>query len=201
MLKITSYLIVLLSVSIPLLFTQNLKADSNGLYGIRGAGLVTCSIYNQEREIQSQVYHMLASWMDGYITATNQHSKDTYDIASFESTEFLAALVHEHCKMHPETIVFSIVSSLTRQFSKNKLDSPSKKIEIVIGDRHVLLYQEVIVRMLKKLSQLGFYQGEFKTEFNLSVQKAIQAYQTSINFKATGFPDQLTLWRLFFQSE
>jgi len=140
---------------------------------------------------------MLASWMDGYITARNQYAKNTYDIASFESTEFLAALLNEHCKKNPDVIVFSVIQSLTDQFSKNKIKNHSRKVAVVVGERSVLLYQEVIKRIQKKLNQEGFYQGEIKTVFNLQTEKAVKAYQTSIGFKPTGFPDQLTLWRLF----
>ena len=181
-----------------LLFIQSaLAADDKGQYGVRGAGLVSCFIFEKERELRSQTYHMIAAWMDGYITARNEYADDTYDTASFESTELISALVSEHCKKHPETSVFTVVNALIKQIAENRLRSPSQKTEIAIDDRKVLLYEEAVRRMLEKLTKDGFYNGEINNIYSPQAQEAIQAFQKSIGLKPTGFPDQLTLWRLF----
>jgi len=183
-----------------LLLTQAATADDvKGQYGVRGAALASCSIYEKERAARSPVYRMIASWMDGYITATNQHVDDTYDTASFESTELLTALVSEHCKKNPETPVFAVVNSLIKQFAKNRLRSPSKKIEIVIGPRRTLLYEKVVMRVQEKLAKRGFYSGAISHIYDENVQLAMRAFQSSIKLQPTGFPDQLTLWRLFYE--
>lgn len=194
-------LVNILVVSGLLLAQVATASDDKGQYGVRGAALVSCSIYEKEREARSPVYRMVASWMDGYITARNQYESDTYDTASFESTELLAALVSEHCKKHPETLVFTVVNSLVTQFAKNRLRLPSKKIEIMIGDRKVLLYEEVVRRMLEKLSVGGFYDGKINSVYGPQAQTAMQAFQKSIELQPTGFPDQLTLWRLFNENQ
>ena len=172
-------------------------ADDKGQYGVRGAALVSCSIFEKEREARSEVYRVLAAWMDGYITGTNQHADGTYDTASFESTELLTALISEHCKKHPETPVFAVLKSLVGEFAKNRLRAPSRKIEIVIGDRRVLLYEEVVKRVKRKLAKAGFYVGDINSAYGPQIQEAMQAFQESIALQPTGFPDQLTLWRLF----
>ena len=172
-------------------------ADARGQYGVRGAALVSCAIYERERAARSDIYNMIGSWMDGYITGINQHADDTYDIASFESTELLAALVSEHCKKHPETPVFAVLKSLVAQFAKNRLRAPSKKVEIAVGDRKVPLYEEVVRRVQEKLAEAGYYRGEIDGTYSVQIQEAMQAYQKSIELWPTGFPDQLTLWQLF----
>ena len=135
--------------------------------------------------------------MDGYITGVNQHADDTYDTASYESTELLAALISEHCKKHPETPVFAVLKSLVGEFAKNRLRAPSRKVEIVIGDRRALLYEEVVKRVQEKLAEGGYYDGDINSVYGPRIQEAMQAFQESIEFQPTGFPDQLTLWRLF----
>jgi len=173
-------------------------ADAKGQYGVRGAALVPCSIYERERATESELYRMIASWMDGYITAISQHVPDTYDAASFESTELITALVSESCKKNPQTSVFVVVNSLMELIAVNRLQKKSQKIDIAIGEYNVLLYKEVVRRIKEKLLEAGYYNGEVNEMFDADAEKAMQAYQESIEFEPTGFPDQLTLYRLFY---
>lgn len=172
-------------------------ADAKGQFGVRGAGLVSCGLYVKAREARSEVYDVVAGWMDGYITGVNQYADDTYDAASFEGTELLAAMVNEYCKKHPDTPVFPVVNSLVKQFLKNRLTSPSHKITIAINDRKVSLYREVVRRVQRRLAAGGFYQGPIDGTYGTKVETGMKAFQKSIKLKPTGFPDQLTLWRLF----
>lgn len=172
-------------------------ADSQGQFGVRGAGLVSCALYVKAREARSEVYEVVAGWMDGYITGVNQYADNTYDVASFESTELLAAMVNEYCKKHADTPVFPVVNSLVKRFLKNRLTSPSHKITIDIDNRKVSLYREVVRRLQRQLAAGGFYDGPINGTYGKKVENGMAAFQKSINLKPTGFPDQLTLWRLF----
>jgi len=180
-----------------LLLAQGVTAaDDKGQFGVRGAGLVKCAVYDSERDARSQIYQIVAAWIDGYITGSNQHADDTYDIVSFESTELLAAIVSENCKKNPEAPVFAVLRAVVAQAGKNRLRAPSKKVEVAIGERKVLLYEEVLRRVQQKLASAGFYRGPIDGIYSATTQKAMQAYQTSAKLQPTGFPDQATLWRL-----
>ncbi|MGY5453488.1 peptidoglycan-binding domain-containing protein [Agarivorans sp. MS3-6] len=172
-------------------------ADINGHFGVRGAGLVSCNLYQAERKAKSTAYHVIAAWMDGYITASNQYALDVYDVASFESTELIASIVNEHCVKHPEAIVFSVVNSLIKQLSLTSIKTASNKVVINAENREVLLYEELIVRMLSELASIGFYHGDINSEFNNEAENSIKKFQSSVGLNPTGFPDQITLWRLF----
>jgi putative peptidoglycan binding protein len=171
-------------------------ADGKGQFGVRGAGLVTCAIYERERAARSPAYQVIAGWMDGYVTGTNQHAPDTYDVASFESTEMLAAVVSERCKKNPDVPVFVVLRALMEQAGKERLRAPSRKIEVAVGERKVLLYEEVLRRIQVKLAAGGFYRGRIDGTYDAKTRQAMQAYQTSVKLQPTGFPDQVTLWRL-----
>jgi hypothetical protein len=171
-------------------------ADDKGQFGVRGAGLVKCSVYESEREARTQIYQLVGAWMDGYITGSNQHAGDTYDILSFESTEMLAAVVGENCRKNPDATVFAVLRAVVAQASKSRLRTPSTKVEVAIGERKVLLYEEVLKRAQQKLAAAGFYRGAIDGTYNAGTQKAMQAFQTSAKLQPTGFPDQVTLWRL-----
>jgi hypothetical protein len=171
-------------------------ADDKGQFGVRGAGLIKCTAYESEREARSQIYHIVAAWIDGYITGSNQHADDTYDIVSFESTELLAAIVSENCRKNPESPVFAVLRAVVAQAGKSRLREPSKKVEVAIGERKVLLYEEVLRRVQQKLAAAGFYRGPIDGTYGATTRKALQAYQSSAKLQPTGFPDQVTLWRL-----
>jgi hypothetical protein len=173
-------------------------ADDKGQFGVRGAGLVKCAVFESEREARSQIYQIVGAWMDGYITGSNQHADDTYDMLSFESTEMLAAVVSENCKKNPEAAVFAVLRAVVAQAGKNRLRAPSKKVELAVGERKVLLYEEVLRRMQQKLAAAGFYRGPIDGKYDAATQKALQAFQTSAQLQPTGFPDQVTLWRLLY---
>jgi Putative peptidoglycan binding domain len=172
-------------------------ADDMSEFAIRGAGLVPCEVYNRERDARSTAYNVIASWMDGYITGVNQYARDTYDVASFETTELYAALVSEYCKKHPQTPVFAVINSLVKQDWNDRLRAPSQKVEVAIGGEKVFLYEEAIKKIQEKLKSRGYYRDGITGSYGPSVQDAMKAYQKSLRFKPTGFPDQATLWRLF----
>lgn len=174
-------------------------ADNSGNFAVRGAGLVTCELYQRERQAQSAAYLVTAAWVDGYITATNQHMADTYDVASFESTELLAEVLAAHCADHPQDRVFPVVNNLLEKLYQDRLRKRSHKQAVTADGRSVELYEETIRRVQRALAQRNFYQGPVSGRFNQDTRAAVQAFQRSVNFRDTGFPDQVTLWRLLRQ--
>jgi len=172
-------------------------AGQKGQYGIRGAGLVSCQIYNQQRKARSRAYDVIGGWMDGYIAGINQYAGDTYDAAPFETTELYAALVGEYCEKHPETPIFTVLNSLVKYHWKDRLRAPSPKVEVAVGEQKVMLYAGVIRQIQQRLSKRGFYHGKVTDFYGPAVQKAMGAFQGSIHFKPTGFPDEASLWKLF----
>ena len=175
---------------------EAVAADEKGQFGVRGAGLITCAIYEKEREAQSEVYLITAAWIDGYITGINQHLPATYDIMSFETTELLTAILAKHCKKNPADTVFSVLRNLFAKLHQDRLQFHSNKTEIILGYREVSLYVEVLKRIQNKLYSAGFYKGDIDGTYNPSTIKAMKEFQRSVEFNPTGFPDQITLWRL-----
>lgn len=180
-----------------ILCNSALAADKKGQFAIRGGGLLTCDIYLYEKTLKSQLYFMTAAWIDGYISASNQFMLDTYDIMSFEKTELLTAVIGEHCKKNPSDTIFAVINNLNGKLKSDRLINKSEKRDIIAGERKITLYIKTLTNMQKVLSELGYYSGEINADYNESTIKALKAYQESINFEVTGFPDQMTLWRLF----
>lgn len=171
-------------------------ADKYGQFGVRGAGLISCAVYVNERKAQADVYLMTAAWIDGYITATNENRVNTYDILSFETTELLTEVINKHCQNNPNDVIFTVIKSLFIKLQKDRLQLNSKKIGVSIGHREVFLYESTIKKIQQRLHSLGFYKGKIDSSFGKLMIESLKQYQLSIRFHPTGFPDQATLWHL-----
>ena len=172
-------------------------ADGNGQFALRGAGLLPCSVITRERAARSELYRLAAAWADGYLTGINQHRDGTYDAVSFESTELLMAVVAEHCQGHPNDPLFGVLNSIFKKLAPDRLQQKSPKLEIANGQLRTSLYASVLMRIQGLLASHGHYAGEITGKYDDGTIAALKAYQSSIGFEPTGFPDQATLWRLF----
>ena len=176
--------------------TLSFGADAKGQYSIRGVGLITCAIFIQERLAQEEVYLVTAAWLDGYITGLNQASDDTYDVLSFEGSELLMQIIERHCRENPNDTVFAVMNSLLRKLHDDRLPELARKLPIEMGENRVQLYTTVIERVQTALAARGLYSGEIDGVYSEPTARAMQRFQETQKLKATGFPDQLTLWRL-----
>lgn len=173
-------------------------ADEDGRYSVRGAGLLSCETFSAERAAQSSAYQMIGGWLDGYITALNANRPETYDIASFESTEVLARILDRHCQSHPKQRLFSVVNAVTSQLHAQRISTASPRQRVVIGDYSTELYNETVTRMQLALVEQGLMLLAAVTgQFDKPTAIALAGYQRKIEFEPTGFPDQATLWVLF----
>ena len=176
-------------------------ADANNAYSIRGAGMITCETYAQAREKKDNLYFMVGGWLDGYVTGVNQFAPDTYDSLSFESTELVARLLDGHCKARPQDRIFAVTAAILRKFHGERLRERSDRVKVQAGEREFSIYAEVLSRAQRKLAELGYYQGDPEPQFGDKTREALTAFQEKSNIKATGVPDQVTLWRLFRQPD
>ena len=187
------HLLLALAAALP---GSALAADAEGQFALRGAALVPCSLYAQEHEARGDVYKIVASWVDGYVTGINQYLDDNYDLLPFETTELILEIVDRHCQTHPNDPVFGVVNGLFEKLKKQRLAHRSEKITVAKGGFQDRLYVELVKRVQSRLSKAGLYKGTVDGSFNEETSHAIAAYQESIGFQPTGFPDQATLWRL-----
>ena len=185
-------LILALSTVSPALWA----ADDQGDFSIRGAGLVDCKAYVKERAEKSPAYLMMGGWIDGYLTATNQYRQQTYDIAPYQTTELLTRIIDNHCQQNPDDRLFSVVNTIVAKLLPNRIIEGQKRVQISVGDRTTTLYPDTIRKLQSRLIEAGLMKGSTTGEYDPATKAAVQAYQESIDFTPTGFPDQATLWRL-----
>ncbi|MBN4079530.1 peptidoglycan-binding protein [Beggiatoa alba] len=173
-----------------------LAADVTGSFSIKGAGLLNCKTFVKEREERSNVYYMIGGWLDGFISAHNKYVEGTYDITTFETSELLAKVIDNHCRANPKDRLYPVVNSIIAKFVPHRIQTSSPKIDIHAGKRKTRLYQETLRRVQAELKERGYFNGKIDGVYNNSMIDAIKAFQASLKFEQTGFPDQTTLWRL-----
>lgn len=188
--------IALLSLLIFMLPQAAVASDQKGQFAIRGAGLISCAMYAREHNARGDVYKIVSSWIDGYITGINQFAPDTYDWLSFETTELLLEIIDHHCEKNPTDPVFGVLENLLEKLKDGRLSKKSEKVTISVDKFEAKHYVELIRRIQRKLKQGGFYRGDINGKFTQQTSRAVGDFQKSIGFKPTGFPDQTTLWRL-----
>ncbi len=171
-------------------------ADQNGLFAIRGAGLLTCHTFVQEREAASDAYVMIGGWLDGYVTAINELSLETFDVVPYVSTELLTVLINRHCKDNATDIVFAVTNNLLAKLFDERLKSSSAYVDVRVGLYQMRLYTDTIERIQTSLAGKGLLDIEATGQWNLATQNALAKYQESVGMNGTGFPDQATLWSL-----
>ncbi|GMR22524.1 MAG: hypothetical protein BMS9Abin37_0880 [Acidobacteriota bacterium] len=172
-------------------------ADKDGLFSIRGAGLLTCQTFVQEREAASDAYVMIGGWLDGYVTALNELSLETFDVVPYESTELLTILINRHCKDNPTDLLFAVTNNLLARLFDDRLKISSPHVDIRVELDQTRLYTDTIVRIQASLATKGLLDDEATGQWSIATQNALAEYQKSIGMNSsTGFPDQATLWSL-----
>jgi hypothetical protein len=109
----------------------------------------------------------------------------------------LLSILDRHCRENPTDAVFGVLTSLfEKKLWQDRVAVKSDKVDVVVGEREVRLYVHLIERVQDALRTAGWYAGPVDGAFSPMTEAAVKRYQSSIGFEATGFPDQLTLWRL-----
>ena len=92
-------------------------ADKDGEFALKGIGRLNCKQFVENRNQKSNRYFQFGGWIEGYITAFNQLTPETFDLLSFETTEFLAWMIAQHCSQNPDERVADVVAAMVRKLA------------------------------------------------------------------------------------
>jgi hypothetical protein len=174
-------------------------AASKGEFGIKGIGASDCAAAVREYKAGTPNAMMYGGWLYGYMTALNQSTPDTFDLATWQDLNTLSNFLIEYCAKNPRMSFAQAVFNMTNALKPMRLKTMSQPIRFRKNDKEFVLYGEVITRMGQALSAKGFYKGRVadKPVFTDEMSRALTQFQTRNKLPATGEPDQFTLYRLF----
>jgi hypothetical protein len=86
-----------------------------------GAGALSCGVWLQHAQTTDAYHVVMASWIDGYLTAANERRSETSQNASLgqniEGTGF-DAWISRYCQANPQAPLFRAASALFFDLSK-----------------------------------------------------------------------------------
>jgi Putative peptidoglycan binding domain len=171
-------------------------ADSSGHFAPRGVGLTTCEQFLQALEERQESILLAGGWLEGYMSAINQLMPNTFDIAPWQNTDTIFALVKTNCERNRDQRFFDIVIAMIRFLEENRLQEQSNRVLAEADDQRVIVYEEVMRDVQQRLIDKGLLQGNADGQFGAKTMAALQEFQKKENMPVTGLPDQMTLWRL-----
>lgn len=173
-------------------------ADKDGKFAALGAGVASCSRFLEAREARSSEYFLFGGWIDGYLSAQNQTATETYSLVPWQSVDLLASSLADYCRTHPEEPFLRAVTSMAAALRPQRLEVSSERISVTVGQLKQDFFRETLRRMQMRLAELGYFKGEVNGDFGKDSAAALGAFQRDQNIAISGFPDQLTLFRLFY---
>jgi hypothetical protein len=172
-------------------------ADRTGKFAALGAGVATCGRFLEARDAKNKEYFMLGGWVDGYLTARNQTDPDTFTLVPWQSTDMLAGLLAQYCRKHPEVAFMRATMIMAEALRPHRLKEASERVTVSTDSSPHKFFRETVVRIQQKLAKAGYYKGPTSGEFDQSTAAALKRFQHDKSIAVSGFPDQLTLLRLF----
>lgn len=190
--KISTLIVILLIIFFPTAHA----ADSKGAFAVKGAGISTCSRFLEAAKKQDNVYYVYGGWIEGYLTASNQHLDKTFDLAPWQSTQLMLKIVESICQNNPEKQFHHILATVASDMTKQRIDEGGKFVDID-GKRSYVYQEEVIRRMKQALKNKGFFSGPIDGTYDDKLRSSVKDFQKTINQTQSGLPDQGTLYQLF----
>lgn len=175
-------------------------ATDKGEFGIKGIGATDCATLVREYKAGSPNAMMYGGWLYGYITAMNQVTPDTFDLAPWHDLNTLTNFIVDYCQKNPRTSFSQAVFSMTSALKPKRLKTASVPTNFSQNGKTFVMYGDVITRMAETLKAKGFYKGGVSAsnpQFTNELSKAVKAFQIRNKLRETGHPDQFTLFRLF----
>ncbi len=171
--------------------------DENGRFAVKGAGSISCESYIAIKEKRSRDYYVFVGWLEGYLTAANQHKKGTYDLSPWQSPELLMMAISKHCSKTPKKGFITAVNDMIKVLEQEKLEQASEIVAMTSEGKQTFVYKSILKKIQERLSTQGFFAGAIDGTFTPPLRDAIKAYQKKKNIVPSGLPDQITLFHLF----
>ena len=183
----------ILGLALMVTASSALAADSKGDFGVKGFGLQSCEAYVTARSDSGAAYFAYRSWLNGYLTAYNQLTPATYEIAGKANLESLTAWLAEYCQARPGVSFVLAASALAAVLDPSRLTerpAGTPKAALSATDRQTI---QVIQQALK---DKGYFKGTVDGVIGPQTRMAIEAFQRKEGLNVTGQPDIPTLSRL-----
>ncbi len=180
------------------LTTPGQAADDSNHFAVKGAGLASCGDYMEARQKNTPAFYQFGGWINGYLTALNQTTSETYDLAPWQSSDLLAGVILRNCRENPGQRFVNTVAAMVASLKAQRLLVKSSLVEAHAGETRIRIYRAVLRRTQEMLAESGLYEGEPDGLFDQRTEDGLRRYQKASRLPETGLPDQATLLAMFY---
>jgi len=191
--KISHLVLAVLLVSGKPLFS----ADVDGNYAVRGPGAQACSSYLsavQNDNVEEIANYM--AWFEGYLSALNRLSSDTFDHVPLLDRPALARVLVNVCQQLDGQNVEVASAQTINAFDEYRERQQSETRELAFEDQVAILRDATMAVLQTALSELGHYDSVVDGLYGPGTRSALIAFQESVGLPPTGVPDADTVLRL-----
>lgn len=179
--------------------------DAGGAYAIKGVGRTACADYVRAyagaAASEGKSLLPFAGWLDGYMTGFNHFQTATYDVAPWQTTELMLAMVAKHCGSHRDRLFVEAVNDLVLILYPDRLEAESEIVRVENAGQAVFLYRGLLEEVRARLTSAGLSPGDEDAPYDRAFAEALKAYQARRGLPASGLPDQATMNALFLADE
>jgi hypothetical protein len=170
--------------------------DKNGKYAIKGVGNVPCLDFVKMVDEDNPQKFLFAGWLNGYMTAHNQHLKDMFDIVSWENIETMGTYLRSHCLKNPELSFFQASTQMLNELYSQRIVEFVGAENLGSGNQSQKTYFQVVARVQKRLKELNLYDGAIDGRMSTKLTAAVDTFRDQKAIPHNNFLDQNVLHEL-----
>lgn len=175
-----------------------MAADEGGAFAVKGAGLTKCSDFVAAvQEKHPEKVPAYVGWVGGFLTASNQHGEETFDLTPWQNVRTVTSALYAYCDKNADVRFGEATARMAAALRKDRLVSRSDLIPIEHEGNTAYVYREAIRRAQAALAERGVFTGDITGEFDDATRIALEAFQKENKLPENGLPDQRTLFTLF----
>lgn len=172
-------------------------ADTEGRFALKGMGVASCEQFVLAESARTEEYAGFLHWLDGYGSALNAVSTNTFDVASWRSSGLVAQIIKRNCEGRPGVKFGVIAQRVYRRLADRALTRASGFVPVGEGEERFLVYRATIEAVQRRLTDMGFGKVEVSGRYDGATRDAVSAFQQQAGLPVSALPDQVTLWKLF----
>ncbi len=174
-------------------------ADTKGNFALRGIGSQSCKVMLEELQKTPATAAIAASWLLGYMSATNRYEPETFDISPVTDPQSIFNVLMALCKAHPDARVQTVASDTLAALGKARVKADSPMVETKSGNATAQIRQETLLLVQKRLNEKGYLKSKPDGSYGAQTEAAVKAFQTAEKLPVTGVPDAPTIIRLLIE--
>jgi hypothetical protein len=134
----------------------SIAADESGGFVVKGVGAKSCSAFVEVAARGSRELSQYLGYVNGYTSAYNEISEDTFDVWRWQTTDTVLLLLLQRCQREPGLSFGAALATLTRYLDGSKIGAKVGVVRVGTPDEGFFVYEPVYADILAALEGEGY---------------------------------------------